>query len=220
MGGTMDTSKTERIYDRLAPLYDFWSYLTETAPEQQALRVVELKPGESVLEVALGTGKLFVEILQTRNLKRCVGVDLSTRMLARARRRVLSLGANPALCRADARRLPFVASSFDAVLCCYMLDLLAEEDIRGVLGEFQRILKPGGRLAALVMAEQARLFNAIWKWGYRHAPALVGGCRPVNLVPLFEGQGWRLELHERLTQCGFRSELFLARPAGREARSA
>ena len=216
----MDTSTTQRIYDRLAPLYDFWSYLTETVPEQQALRVAALKPGESVLEVALGTGKLFVEILQTQGLAGCVGVDLSTRMLQRARGRVLSLGANPALCHADARRLPFADSSFDAVLCCYMLDLLAEEDIRGVLGEFQRILKPGGRLSALVMAEQARLFNTIWMWGYRHAPALVGGCRPVNLVPLFDSQGWRLELHERLTQCGFRSELFLTRPASSTMRTA
>jgi ubiquinone/menaquinone biosynthesis C-methylase UbiE len=216
----MDASKTTKIYDRLAPLYDFWSFLTETVPEQQALRVAALKPGESVLEAALGTGKLFVEVLQTAGLKRCVGVDLSTRMLDRARRRVISLGKSPALCRSDARRLPFADSLFDAVLCCYMLDLLAEEDIRGVLGEFHRILKPGGRLAALVMGEQARVFNAIWMWGYRHAPALVGGCRPVALAPILKAAGWRLDLHERLTQGGFRSELFLARLAGPEARSA
>ena len=216
----MDSSKTAKIYDRLAPLYDFWSVLTETVPEQQALRVAELKPGDSVLEVALGTGKLFLEVLQTTGLRRCVGVDLSTRMLERARRRVLSLGTNPALCRADARRLPFADSAFDAVLCCYMLDLLAEEDIRGVLGEFHRILKPGGRLSALVMAEQARVFNAIWMWGYRHAPALVGGCRPVALAPLLEAEGWRLELQERVTQNGFRSDLILARPSGAKSRSA
>jgi len=216
----MGTSKAERIYDRLAPPYDFWSLLTETVPEQQALRVAGLKPGESVLEVALGTGKLFAEILQTTGLKRCVGVDLSNRMLRRARRRALALGTNPALCRADARRLPFADSSFDAILCCYMLDLLAEEDTRGVLGEFHRVLKPGGRLSALIMAEQARVFNALWMWIYRRAPALVGGCRPVALAPLLEAEGWRLELHERLTQSGFRSALFLARPTGPESRSA
>ena len=216
----MGTSKAERIYDRLAPLYDFWSLLTETVPEQQALRVAGLKPGESVLEVALGTGKLFAEILQTTGLKRCVGVDLSNRMLRRARRRALALGTNLALCRPDARRLPFADSSFDAILCCYMLDLLAEEDTRGVLGEFHRVLKPGGRLSALIMAEQARVFNALWMWIYRHAPALVGGCRPVALAPLLEAEGWRLELHERLTQSGFRSALFLARPTGPESRSA
>ncbi len=216
----MDSSKTAKIYDRLAPLYDFWSLLTETVPEQQALRVAELKPGESVLEVALGTGKLFQEVLQIKGLKRSVGVDLPTRMLGRARRHVLSLGTNPALCRADPRRLPFADSAFDAVLCCYMLDLLAEEDTRGGLGEFHRILKPCGRLSALVMAEQARVFNAIWMWGYRHAPARVGGCRPVRLAPLLEAEGWRLGLQERLTQNGFRSDLILARPNGAKLRSA
>lgn len=216
----MDSSKAAKIYDRLAPLYDFWSFLTETVPEQQALRVAELKPGDSVLEVALGTGKLFVEALQTKGLKRCVGVDLSARMLDRARRRAVSIGINPALCRADARRLPFADSVFDAALCCYMLDLLAEEDIRGVLGEFRRILKPGGRISLLVMAEQARVFNAIWMWGYRHAPALVGGCRPVALGPLLEAGGWRLDLEKRITQNGFRSELFLARPGVAGLRSA
>ncbi len=213
----MDASKAEKIYDRLAPLYDFWSFLTETVPEQQALGVAELKPGESVLEVALGTGRLFLEILQTRGLKRSVGVDLSTRMLGRALHRVLSLHPDPGLCRADARQLPFPSRTFDVVLCCYMLDLLAEEDIRGVLGEFHRILKPDGRASLLVMAEQARVFNAIWMWGYRHAPVLVGGCRPVALAPLLEAGGWRLDLHEHLTQSGFRSELFLARPEARSA---
>jgi hypothetical protein len=71
-----------------------------------------------------------------------------------------------------------------------------------------------------VMARQARVLDAIWMWGYRHAPTLVGGCRPIALAPALAATGWQVELAEKISQNGFRSEMILARPLRRELRSA
>jgi ubiquinone/menaquinone biosynthesis C-methylase UbiE len=217
----MSTHPIERTYDRLAPIYGIWGELTETAARRRVLEVAALRPGESVLEVAVGTGEFYSRLLGMPGLRQCVGIELSSGMLRRARRRLLkNPGPGGELCRADARRMPFQEETFDAILNCYMLDLLPEAEIPTVLGEFRRASKPTGRLALLVMDAQNRLVNPIWMWMYRHAPALVGGCRPVALAGLLAGSGWRVEHDELIVQNGFRSKLILARPAGAETRAA
>jgi ubiquinone/menaquinone biosynthesis C-methylase UbiE len=141
-------------------------------------------------------------------------------MLRRARGRLQANRRAGLLCRGDACRLPFPAASFDVIFSCYMLDLLPEADIQRALGEFFRVTKPQGRLVVAVMARQARVVDAIWMWGYHHAPALVGGCRPVALAPALAATGWRVELAEEISQSGFRSELILAQPLHLELRAA
>jgi ubiquinone/menaquinone biosynthesis C-methylase UbiE len=212
--------KVERFYDTVAPLYGFWARLTESRAARRALEVAALQPGESVLEVGLGTGEFFSRLSIAAKDGRCVGLDLSAGMLRRARRRLDAKGGAGWLCRGDACQLPFPAASFDVVFGCYMLDLLPEADIHRALAEFFRVTKPQGRLAAVVMARQARAFDAIWMWGYRHAPTLVGGCRPVALAPELAATGWRIEVAEKISQNGFRSELILARPLRLEERAA
>lgn len=60
------------------------------------------------------------------------------------------------------------------------------------------------------MAGQAKIMNAIWMWLYRFSPVIVGGCRPVPLTRMLAADGWRIDLGEVISQCGFRSELVVA----------
>jgi ubiquinone/menaquinone biosynthesis C-methylase UbiE len=164
-----------------------------------------------VLEVAVGGGQFFSSLSNIAGLKRCVGVDLSERMLARTRKRLVAAGDKQInLCRTNALSLPFPGASFDMLFNLYMMDLLLEEDFPVVLREFARVLRPGGRLVVLSMAEQARMMNAIWIWLYRCSPVIVGGCRPVPLTRMLAAEGWRINLRELISQCGFRSELVVA----------
>jgi ubiquinone/menaquinone biosynthesis C-methylase UbiE len=195
-------------------LYDLWGGLLESRGHARALQVAAPQAGESVPPPATGTGALLAGIARVKGLERCIGLDFSREMLARTQRRLAGLANSHAvLCRGDARSLPFADSSFDVILNCYMLDLLAQGDIRSTLRELQRVLKPSGRLVLLVMARQSRVIQAIWMGLYRHWPDLVGGCRPVPVADFLASGAWRVALSERITQCGFRSDLTLVRRA-------
>lgn len=201
------------FYDRVAPVYGFWSGLFESRAARRAYEVAGLTGDDRVLEVAVGGGEFFAELAKTPDLRQCVGIDLSRPMLARTHRRLEAAGIGRCnLCRASAISLPFGDEAFDILFNLYMIDLLLEEDVPGVLREFTRVLRPGGRLILLSMAEQAHFVNAIWTWLYRRSPVLVGGCRPVPVAEILEQNGWKISLCEKILQGGFRSELIVAQP--------
>jgi ubiquinone/menaquinone biosynthesis C-methylase UbiE len=213
------TFSIRRAYERLAPLYDSWAAFTESRAGDRAFKMLSPQAGESFLEVAVGTGRLFVKILGTTGIGRTIGMDYSPAMLRRAQTRLTRMGGGrPPLLLGDARHLPIADGAFDLLLNCYMMDLLEEMAIPGVLAEFARVLRPAGRLVLMNMAPLGRWLNPAWMWAYGHAPSLVGGCRPVPQVRqlLAEG-GWQITEHELVSQNGFRSELFLARRGTRVA---
>jgi ubiquinone/menaquinone biosynthesis C-methylase UbiE len=200
------------FYDRVAPVYGFWSGLFESRAARRAYEVARLAGNERVLEVAVGGGEFHSLLAKTLGLSQCVGVDLSRPMLARTRTRLEAAGFGRCnLCRANAISLPFGSAAFDNLFNLYMIDLLLEEDVPGVLREFARVLRPGGRLILLSMAKQAHVVNAIWMWLYRCSPVMLGGCRPVPVAGMLQQNGWTISSCERISQGGFRSELIVAR---------
>lgn len=210
-GETLSPKQAQRTYDRWAAIYGAWAAITESRAHRIALEAARPAAGESVLEVAVGPGEFFAGLAGTAGLRRCIGTDLSGGMLQRAGHRLKSMARVGALCQADARHLPLASAAFDLVVNSYMLDLLTEADIRVVLAEFRRMLEVGGKLVLLNMAEQKPLLNCLWMWLFRHAPALVGGCRPVAVRSLLRGDMWQVERQELISQNGFRSELIVAR---------
>ena len=194
----------------VAPVYGFWSALFESHATRRAYEAAQLTGDERVLEVAVGGGEFFAELAKTPGLGQCAGVDLSAPMLARARKRLAGGGASADLCRANALALPFGNEVFDILFNLYMMDLLLMEDVPVVLREFARVLRPGGRLIVLSMAQQKRMVNDAWMWLYRCSPVLTGGCRPLPVAGLLERNGWKLSLRETISQGGFRSDLVVA----------
>ncbi len=200
------------FYDRMAPLYDLWVELFETKARRRAEEILNIQSAETLLEVAIGPGRHFIRLAQNTDLKMSVGMDLSSRMLKLADRRLKRIRRiNIHLCRGDAIALPFRDGGFDRVLSCYMLDLLDERDLPVVLAEFKRVLKATGKLVVINMAEQSPFFNRLWMSIYRHNPVLVGGCRPIELAAIIEQCGWRILQREEIRQSGFRSELVSAK---------
>jgi ubiquinone/menaquinone biosynthesis C-methylase UbiE len=200
-----------RLYDRLAKVYDLWGALTETRARNRALELAAVRDGQQVLEVAVGTGLAFVEIVRNNPSGRNVGIDISPGMLAKARTRLSKSGCtNFALSVASAYDIPEADGSFDTVLNNYMFDLLDEQGWTRALTEFHRVLKPGGKLVLANMTRGERTGSGFYESLYRLSPALMGGCRGVQLSGALRDHGFAVASREYYQQMLFPSEVILA----------
>ncbi|MBI2518840.1 MAG: methyltransferase domain-containing protein [Bdellovibrio sp.] len=197
------------VYSRVAPIYDLWSLMTETKARKRCLKLAQVHDSERVLEVAVGTGLVFRELLRQNPSGRCVGLDLTHAMLERARTKAEKITdhKNWELKIGDAYALDLPDNSFDLIVNNYMFDLLPEADFARVLSEFRRVLAPGGRMVLVNMT------TGSWWWEtiYRLKPELLGGCRGVELEDYLKKAGLVDVQRETLRQCGFPSEILLAR---------
>jgi ubiquinone/menaquinone biosynthesis C-methylase UbiE len=167
-----------------------------------------VRDGEDVLEVAVGTGLAFVKILEANPSGNNEGIDLTSAMLMRAKRKAARTGIDGYnLQVGDAYDLPFPSNRFDVLVNNYMFDLLPERDFSIVLEEFKRVLRPGGRLAMVNMTHGEHWYNGVWARLYRINPALLGGCRAVSLLPLVRQSGFEKTTREYYSQLTFPSEV-------------
>lgn len=201
-------SDVPKIYKKVASVYDLWGELTESKARKRCLEVADIRDGESVLEVAVGTGLAFAEILGLNPTGRNEGIDLTEEMLSRAQEKAQRVGAtNYNLNTGDAYNLQYADNSFDVVINNYMFDLLPEDDFSAVLTEFRRVLRPGGRLVMVNMTKPEHWYNSAWEMLYRINPAWVGGCRGVFLGPYLESVGFVDVRREFISQMTFPSEV-------------
>ena len=199
------------VYDRIAPVYDIWAMLTESKARNRALALAEIKDGQSVLEVAVGTGVAFSEIVKRNPNGVNTGIDLSKGMLARAKKRVSRLsGANYSLRVGSAFDLNIEDESIDTLVNNYMFDLIAFEDMDRMLAEFKRVLKKGGKLVLVNMTEGERFGSRLYDLVYRISPKTMGGCRGIRLTDRLSAQGFTVKTREYHQQLLFPSEVILA----------
>jgi ubiquinone/menaquinone biosynthesis C-methylase UbiE len=206
---TKSRDEIREIYSKLSHVYDFWSSLTERKATGRALELARVRNGESILEVAVGTGRVFERIISSNMKGRNEGVDLSPDMLAMEERRLRDRFSNFMLKEADACALPFADGTFDLVMSNYLFDLLQEGDFPHVLGEFRRVLRPGGRVVITTMTMGMRWYNRFWDWVARRMD-LLAGCRPVSFEEDLQEAGFRNLHAECVTQFTFPSPVIRA----------
>lgn len=136
----------QRLYDRIAGVYDLIFGAILQPGRKQAIRSMPSRPGLRVLELGIGTG---LTIPLYPHDWRIAGVDLSASMLAKARARAASPGVNLdiALLQADGARLPFADETFDVVLVPYTISVVS--DPFRVAHEARRVCRSTGRVILL-----------------------------------------------------------------------
>jgi len=205
--------RTRRVYDRMAAVYPISTMLFHSRAHRCALEASGVRDGMQVLEVATGSGEMFRRLVRANGSGSTIGVDLSPNMAARtqrsARRRFPSAQTH---CQAvDARHMPFRNESFDAVFCCYMLELLSGDDIVGILREFRRVLRDRGCLTLVLIGQNAPVFNTFYKLGGKVAPAFWGRQVEKRVPELIESARFRI-LEDRLVrQIFYPSRVLVAR---------
>jgi ubiquinone/menaquinone biosynthesis C-methylase UbiE len=199
-----------RKYNWIAPIYDVFGILMESKARQRAINMAAIKNGEKILEVAFGTGLNFVEIMRRNPQGWVNGIDVSMKMLERARKRISKTGQkNYTLYLGDCRHLPFEDGTFDILMTQYLLDILPVEDFIPILLEFRRVLKDGGRIVLVNMTKGERWLNKIYEEIYKLKPPLLAGCRGVMAQPFLEEIGFKEFEREFVSQLGFPSEVVL-----------
>ncbi|CAG0996486.1 demethylmenaquinone methyltransferase / 2-methoxy-6-polyprenyl-1,4-benzoquinol methylase [Anaerolineae bacterium] len=200
-----------QLYSLMAPVYDVWGMLTESKARRKALASAHIQDGETVMEVAIGTGLTFQEIVKSNPNGYSVGVDLTPAMLHKARMRMMKIGSSRyQISVGDAYDLQFPDHHFDVLMNNYMFDLLPERDFIPVLEEFRRILKPTGRIVLVNMTKGIRFYQHFWETLYRLNPRWLGGCRGVLLTQSVQAAGFSNVRREMVSQFGFPSEIISA----------
>lgn len=201
-------------YAKIASLYDLWGGLTETHARRKALALAQIQDGETVLEVAVGTGLTFWEILKANPNGENTGIDLTPAMLDKAIRKAAQSGQhNYTLQTGDAYHLDFPGQHFDLLMNNFMFDLLPEQDFPKVLAEFKRVLKPSGRIVLVNMTRSEHWYEQIWERVYRFNPRWLGGCRGVLLHESLQAAGFNNIHRETVSQLGFPEEIITAKLA-------
>jgi len=148
------------MFHTVAPRYDFitraFSYGMDRRWKRTCVDLARLPADALVLDLAAGTGDFAVMVERQYPGARAIPLDLTERMLVRARSR----GLADAVC-GDAGGLPFADNSFDCVFIGYGLRNFPNLD--KALHEIERVTRPGGSLVTLDFFIPA---NPLWRYIY------------------------------------------------------
>lgn len=140
----------ESVANRYDLMNDIMSLGTHRLMKRYAVEMAALRPGDAALDVAGGTGDL------TALMSRIVGpdgrivlCDINAAMVTEGRDRLIDDGiaGNVDFVLGDAEKLPFSASSFDAVTIAFGLRNVTDKE--AALASMRCVLRPGGRLVVL-----------------------------------------------------------------------
>lgn len=143
----------------------------DDAPNQLLIGSAGIQAGDTVLDLASGTGEPAISIaMHVGGNGRVTATDLTPNMLETARRRAERLGLENMsfeVCGMEA--LPFEDRSFDAVTCRF--GVMHASDPLAALKEARRVLKPGKKAAFMVHGPQES--NTLWTTVHVVAPKFL-----------------------------------------------
>lgn len=141
-----------QLFDRIAGTYDGLNHgLSLNIDRLWRRKTVRLmQPAQHVLDVAIGTADLTIEMIRRGKVHQVTGIDLSDQMMAIGQKKIKNLKSqikNVNFIHANAQAMPFDNDSFDAVTCAFGCRNF--QDLDAGLREMYRVLKPGGQVTIL-----------------------------------------------------------------------
>ena len=178
----MDYETINRAYAILSPVYDFLFDKIFYPGRVAAIDLLEIQPGNRVLEVGVGTGLNLPLYSRDCNV---TGIDISKEMLRKAEERVLTLGmVNTKLMVMDGSKLAFPDDSFDRVIATYVIS--AVPDPVKTLLEMRRVCKPSGHLVILNHFKSENPVIGMFEKLLAPVCTKIGFNTELKLMPLLE----------------------------------
>ena len=198
----------KKLYSRWAPIYELAHHLQTIWRDSKyrdiVANIVDIQPGERVLDVSTGTGLTGLAALVKQPDAYVVGIDLTPAMLYQAQDNIKKYSAEGrfGIVIGDMEDLPFVNNSFDVIISTYGIGGI--EDREKAFAEIVRVAKPGARIAAIEMVSpplEKRLKRMIRKYLVEPWIKRLWGFRDIGLESPFEKHGIsieRTEYHDEL----------------------
>ncbi|MCF8463619.1 MAG: methyltransferase domain-containing protein [Flavobacteriales bacterium] len=133
----------DKLFSRWAPIYDGFELILSGIRKKMVRQINPVN--KSVLDVATGTGSLAIAL--SSKAKKVVGIDLSSQMLAVAKKKTVN--DNVTLLLMDATDMKFEDDEFDIITISLGLHDMPREIRDAVLTETKRVLKSDGQLFIL-----------------------------------------------------------------------
>ena len=173
--------KVQQMFDNIAPTYDKLNHIMSLSVDKlwrrHALKEIVDGTPQRILDVACGTGDSTISIARAAaEGTKVTGADISEGMmtLVMEKARKAGVGDRIDLQMADGEALPYEEGTFDRVTCAFGIRNFEHKE-KG-LGEFRRVLRPGG---SAVILELSVPQNKVLRWAYDlyflHILPWVGG---------------------------------------------
>lgn len=200
------------LFNRIAGSYDRLNHLLSLNIDKRWRRkaVKMLRPCEQLLDVAIGTADLAIEVVQQGIAQHVTGIDLSTEMMRIGVEKVTkrNMLGQIEFVEGSALALPYPDGHFDTVTCAYGVRNFSDLD-QG-LREMRRVLKSGGQLMILEFSYPKNRFIA-WFYDlyFSHILPKIGQWLSKDktaygyLNRSVKNFIWGEEMAERLRKAGF-----------------
>jgi phosphatidylethanolamine/phosphatidyl-N-methylethanolamine N-methyltransferase len=178
-----------RVYEKYAGWYDYVFGLALRNGQKKAIRMLDIRPEERVLEVGVGTG---ISLPYYPRHSKVVGIDICAKMLKKAEeRRQKKRMAHVVLHEMDACKMDFPDHTFDKVIASHVISVVP--DPIKALREMKRVCKKGGEIVLV-----------------NHFQRTKGLTAKVEkaISPVCHRLGWRMDmnLHQLLAKADLKAD--------------
>ena len=175
-GNAAPTAEVRAMFDKIARVYDPMNLVISAFQEprwrKRAVKLTAVQPGDRVVDVATGTGKVAADLhARAQPGGRVLGIDISPAMIGVAKRR---FAGRPGLAFevGDALALPTEDGSFDAATIAFGMRNLP--DYAAGFVELARSVRPGGRVVCLEIARPTSRPARVLQFWFDKIVPLVG----------------------------------------------
>ncbi len=211
-----DKKHIGQLFDRIAGTYDGLNHLLSVNIDRRWRRktVREMPVVEHVLDVAIGTGDLAIEILRQGKAQHVTGIDLSEGMMDLGRRKVERLQLKEVeFVYGNAQAMPFKDETFDSVSCAFGCRNF--QNLDEGLREMYRVLKKGGQVTILEFSyPKNKLIRVAYDFYFSHMLPFIGRIVSRDktaytyLNKSVKGFVWGEGFVQHLRDSGFKDEHF------------
>ncbi|MFQ5900979.1 MAG: class I SAM-dependent methyltransferase [Thermodesulfobacteriota bacterium] len=193
------SEKIRTIYDGYSRVYDLLFKGFFYPRIRHAIDTMEIKPGDKILDVGVGTGLSLPLYPAYCNV---IGIDFSSQMLEQAREKTKRFSLSHIhLQEMDAMNIEFATDHFDKVFLSHVVSVVPNP-LKALL-EAKRVCKPGGKIVIVNHFQSDNKMVAMVERFITPICKRLGWRTDLSLDDVLAGSGLRVERDYKIKKIDF-----------------